>query len=379
MKRKLIGIVVLIPMLLVATAFAVKTGSSTSNENLEYRLIGHRGFAGEFPENTMESFAGAKEAQLDGIEIDIWESQDTGDLMIYHDAQMERLTGKDGFIWNVNEDNRNEYNIIAGNGYDSSHIYIIPTFEEVLEYASKNDLTVYLHIKTGADKGYELSREGEQKIIDLIKEYKMEDKVIVFSTKAKVVKPFCGKGLRVGRVSSLQDPDELYSIMDWLYEHDCDTFIITRLEYLMLDGLGQKAVDYCHERNIQIGTYWTPDVECAKTLMGLGCDFSFTDLGHFAQLKQETASSKPTIDNVANVDGGIRLQWSRIESATGYTIYRSKNDRKFKEFATIYGSSNTECIDNDVRSGDEYSYKVEGFIKDQKSLQSDAATTICED
>ena len=56
---------------------------------------GHRGASGHAPENTRIAFQKALEMGADGIECDIRESRD-GELMVFHDPTIKRLTGKPG-------------------------------------------------------------------------------------------------------------------------------------------------------------------------------------------------------------------------------------------------------------------------------------------
>ena len=55
------------------------------------KVFGHRGFSGEYPENTMLAFQKAVEAGCEGIELDV---QLTKDLVpvIMHDEKVDRTT-----------------------------------------------------------------------------------------------------------------------------------------------------------------------------------------------------------------------------------------------------------------------------------------------
>ena len=57
----------------------------------------HRGFSGQYPENTMLAFEKAVEAGADGIELDVQFSKD-GKLVIMHDESLLRTAGIDGFV-----------------------------------------------------------------------------------------------------------------------------------------------------------------------------------------------------------------------------------------------------------------------------------------
>ena len=54
----------------------------------------HRGFSGQYPENTMLAFKKAWEAGADGIELDVQMTKD-GQVVVIHDENLLRTTGVD--------------------------------------------------------------------------------------------------------------------------------------------------------------------------------------------------------------------------------------------------------------------------------------------
>ncbi len=66
-----------------------------------FYIIGHRGAAGELFENSLEGFEYALSLGVDMIEIDIRQNGD--DLWVFHDHDLERLTGKPGLFENQSE------------------------------------------------------------------------------------------------------------------------------------------------------------------------------------------------------------------------------------------------------------------------------------
>ncbi|MDD9269779.1 glycerophosphodiester phosphodiesterase [Paenibacillus sp. GCM10023248] len=60
-------------------------------------VIGHRGAAGEAPENTLGSFALAFEQGADGIELDVHLTLD-GEIAVCHDFTLDRTTNGSGLI-----------------------------------------------------------------------------------------------------------------------------------------------------------------------------------------------------------------------------------------------------------------------------------------
>ncbi|NOU67412.1 glycerophosphodiester phosphodiesterase [Paenibacillus sp. LMG 31461] len=60
-------------------------------------VIGHRGAAGEAPENTLASFALAFEQGAEGIELDVQLTKD-GEIVVCHDLTVDRTTDGSGLI-----------------------------------------------------------------------------------------------------------------------------------------------------------------------------------------------------------------------------------------------------------------------------------------
>src|SRR5262245_43600206 len=60
-------------------------------------VIAHRGFSGEYPENTMLSFEKADELPIDALELDVHASKD-GKLVVIHDPTLNRTTNMSGRI-----------------------------------------------------------------------------------------------------------------------------------------------------------------------------------------------------------------------------------------------------------------------------------------
>ena len=60
---------------------------------LECWVVGHRGAAALWPENTLPSFRAARDAGAVMIEFDVQQSAD-GELFVFHDHTLERLCGE---------------------------------------------------------------------------------------------------------------------------------------------------------------------------------------------------------------------------------------------------------------------------------------------
>ncbi|WP_238590775.1 glycerophosphodiester phosphodiesterase [Paenibacillus beijingensis] len=72
-------------------------GETNQTAYLRPLIIGHRGAAGEAPENTMASFLLAVEQGCDMIELDVHLTAD-GKLAVIHDETLDRTTDRKGII-----------------------------------------------------------------------------------------------------------------------------------------------------------------------------------------------------------------------------------------------------------------------------------------
>ena len=141
----------------------------------EIQIFAHRGSKKTHPENTMIAFIEAERVKADGIEFDVHFSSD-GELVIIHDETLSRTTTLTGYVKNYTAEELKQ----ADAGVLFSKQFVgerIPFLREVFEWATKNDLLMNIELKT--DK---FSYEGiEQKVIDLIREFQFEDRIILSS------------------------------------------------------------------------------------------------------------------------------------------------------------------------------------------------------
>ena len=102
-----------------------------SCENKDILNIGHRGAKGHIAENTLESIQKAIDLGVDGVEIDVFRCA-SGEIVVFHDKKLDRLTNSTGFIEEMTIDALN--NILVEGKYK------IPTLEEVLTFIDGNIL-----------------------------------------------------------------------------------------------------------------------------------------------------------------------------------------------------------------------------------------------
>ena len=89
----------------------------------EFLCIGHRGACGHEPENTLRSIRRALELGADGVEIDVRLVH--GELLVMHDAKLERTTNGQGYLVRKS--------LAALRALDAGKGEHIPTLREVFE------------------------------------------------------------------------------------------------------------------------------------------------------------------------------------------------------------------------------------------------------
>jgi len=97
--------------------------------------IGHRGSKGYVAENTLESINHAISLGVDGIEIDIFKCL-SGELVLSHENNLKRLTGKSGQLEKLSLDDLKEFLVVGK--------YKIPTLKDVL---MRIDKPLFLNIE----------------------------------------------------------------------------------------------------------------------------------------------------------------------------------------------------------------------------------------
>jgi glycerophosphoryl diester phosphodiesterase len=123
-------------------------------------VIGHRGCAGEAPENTLASFQLALEQGCDGIELDIHLSRD-GQLIVCHDPTVNRTTDGSGWIYEMTLEELKQLD--AGAWFqDRYRGQRMPTLEEVLDLMPQ-DQWINVEIK------HSYGRHIEPRLAELLK------------------------------------------------------------------------------------------------------------------------------------------------------------------------------------------------------------------
>ncbi|AEV28784.1 glycerophosphoryl diester phosphodiesterase [Sphaerochaeta pleomorpha str. Grapes] len=228
------------------------------------KTVGHRGFSGRYPENTMLSFKKAYEVGCDGIELDVHLSKD-GQLVVIHDEMLDRTTNAKGFVRDYTLSELRQ--IHAGSVFGDTYGFTgIPSFEEYCQWVSPLPIFTNVEIKTNL---YYYTRI-EEKLIAMVRNFHLEEKVIFSSfnhptvLRAKQIAPEIACGLLVGKAGMGN------------IGYYAQTF---GMEYYHPDfnSLTEETVQDCKEHGIGLNVWTVDDMKSLEQVTLWGVNGVITD------------------------------------------------------------------------------------------------------
>lgn len=221
------------------------------------KVWGHRGFSGNYPENTMLAFKKAEECGCDGVEMDVHLSLD-GKVVVIHDESLKRTTGVDKMVGDLSFKELTSLN--APFRFTEFGITPIPSFEEFCDFLSKNTMEVNVEIKSS-----DISYPGlEKKVCDILKSFNLVNRTIISSfnwlsvIRCKELLPEVRTGLLY---SSVVAPRHLSYLASEL-----------KIDYLHPDYhlVNDEMIKECKENGVGINTWTVNDERECRNLKERG-------------------------------------------------------------------------------------------------------------
>lgn len=219
-------------------------------------IIAHRGASAYAPENTMASFIKALEMNADGIELDVHMTKDKA-LVVCHDEKVDRTTDGEGFVkdFTLEEIKSLDAGSWFGEEFKGQRI---PELREVLELIKDTDIMLNIELKNAP-----IIYAGiEKKTIDMISEYKMEDRVIISSFNHYSL-------IEVKRINSRIKTGVLYIaglVEPWIYAKRLNADALHPIFYNLLVP---DFVKGCFENGIMINPFTVDDEMYIAALVNL--------------------------------------------------------------------------------------------------------------
>lgn len=222
-------------------------------------VIAHRGASQVAPENTLSAMKMAIEFGADYAECDVFQTRD-GEIVLFHDEEMERTTGKQGKIWDQTMADLKE--LEAGSWFSEEYKgEPIPTLREVIRL-TKGKIKLNIEVKVPGN-----SPGIAQKVVDIIRSERIERECMVTSfekpviARVKEIAPNLATGF-------ILDEDHPQDIFDGNWEYVCSKRDI-------VDG---PFVQMARQKGKKIFVWTVNHPEEMKKFIDLGVDGIITDV-----------------------------------------------------------------------------------------------------
>lgn len=224
------------------------------------KTYAHRGFSGEYPENTMLAFKKAFEVGCDGIELDVHLSKD-GKLVVIHDEKLDRTTDATGYVKDFTLAELQSINAGSKECFER-----IPSFEEYCLWVKDLPLETNIEIKTNLHYYADI----EEKLIAMLKKYDLMKKCIISSFnhatlwKVKTLAPELRCGCLLNS-RGMGNAGTYVETMGMQYYHpDCTT-------------LEEAVVQDCHAHGIGVNVWTINDMASLQAVMKWNVDGIITN------------------------------------------------------------------------------------------------------
>lgn len=142
-------------------------------------VIAHRGASRAAPENTLSAMKKAIEYGADYAECDVFQTKD-GEIVLFHDEEMERTTGQEGMIWDYTLAELKELEV--GSWFSKEFKgEPIPTLREVIQLV-KGKIKLNIEVKVSGN-----DPDIVQKVVDIIRSENIAKECMVTSFEKPVI------------------------------------------------------------------------------------------------------------------------------------------------------------------------------------------------
>ena len=220
-------------------------------------VIGHRGAMGHAPENTMVSFRMGYEMGSDVIELDIHMNRD-GELIVMHDGDVGRTTDGSGHIKDMTL--QEIRSLDAGSHFGTEFRGArVPILQEVLAWA-RDKVPLAVEVKGDPQPSVGI----EEKLVELLREQEMLDRVMVISFHHSSVKRV--KELEPSAATGVLFTGQLVKSVEAARAALADS-VRPSWKYWSAD-----LVKEVHDAGLTASTWTVNDEETMEYLVGLGID-----------------------------------------------------------------------------------------------------------
>lgn len=231
------------------------------------KIFAHRGASGDYPENTMLAFSKALSIGVDGIELDVHKNKD-GHLVVIHDEDVQRTFKGKGLIKDYTLEEIKSF-ICRKFEFIKNENCKIPTLREVFELIKNEDIILNIEAKTDL-----IHYDLEQDLLHLIKEYGIEDKILISSFNHKCLSILQNLDANF-KYGALYEYEKDYAPYDNIVEHAkrLNVYSVNISQELV----SKEVVDLAHENGLKVFVYTVNKPNSMRKMIEFNIDGVFSD------------------------------------------------------------------------------------------------------
>lgn len=250
--------------LLTTQRVTITNNNILNNSQLE--LIAHRGFARQFPQNSLFGFGCAIDAGATSLECDIQASTD-GVLYVFHDLEVSALTNGTGLFREKTsaEIEQLRYKNLAGTPFETLGI---PTFKDVLDLVKERGVKIY------AEFSDHMTDDNIHEYLRLITYYDAENNVSTqcFNNSKLLFVRQHNKNLELGFLRPTAKDYE--SLIPTLQANAPAMFLMEMKSFLSDSTIAKK----CRNANVGLAVWGVMNSTEASQVMKQGCNRIVSDV-----------------------------------------------------------------------------------------------------
>lgn len=224
------------------------------------RILGHRGASADAPENTLPAFRLALAAGADGVELDARLCA-TGEVVVFHDATLDRLTGRPGRVLETSWSTLQTLEVVTPAGRAR-----IPLLSEVMEALPR---TAFINVELKADGN--CLRLG-MRVARLLSEGDHQSHVVVSSFQPLCLVALAARAPTLRR-GFLLDPELPF----WLQSGVLAPLVGRDAVHPADSQLTRERLNHWHARGREVAVWTVDDAARARTLAEWGVDSLITN------------------------------------------------------------------------------------------------------
>jgi glycerophosphoryl diester phosphodiesterase len=215
------------------------------------KMIAHRGYSSQAPENTIPAYELAGMKNYWGAECDVLETSD-GHFVLMHDDTVDRTTNGTGKVSSMTLEQIKALVVDINADYENVKV---PTLEEYLICCKKYSLVPVIEIKT---------MNNLERFLNIIKEYDYENSCVIISFNNNILKELraLSKNIKIQTLSfvSIEECVE--------YDFDID---------MAYSNTTEELVKNAHNNGLKVNIWTVNNKQVMDTFISMNVDYITTD------------------------------------------------------------------------------------------------------